>query len=267
MMLAYLKAKTEELETNSKVNNVRYLYRGLNDFKKGYQPRTSIVKDEKGDLVAVSHSIMARWRNYFSQLSNVHEVNDVRQAEIHTVEPLVPEPSAFEVELAIEKVKNHKSPGIDQIPAELIKAGGRTICCAIQKLIISIWKMEELSEEWKESIIVPIYKKGDKTDCNNYRGISVLPTTYKTLSNILLSRLIPYAEEVTGYHQCGFRRNRSTTDHTFCIRQILEKKWEYNESVHHLFIDFKKAYDSVRREVLYNILIKFGVPKKLVTDR
>jgi len=120
---AYLKAKIEELETNSKVNNVRDLYRGINDFKKGYQPRTIIVKDEKGELVADPHSIMARWRNYFSQLLNVHEDKDVRQAEIHTVEPLVPEPSAFEVELAIGKPKNHISSGIDQIPAELIKAG------------------------------------------------------------------------------------------------------------------------------------------------
>ena len=93
-----------------------------------------------------------------------------------------------------------------------------------------------------------------------------MPTTYKILSNILPSRLIPYAEEIIGDHQCGFRRNRSTTDHTciFCIRQILEKKWEDNEAVLQLFIDFKKAYDSVRREALYNILIKFGILKKLV---
>ena len=69
--------------------------------------------------------------------------------------------------------------------------------------------------EWKESIIVPIHKKGDKTDCNNHRGISLFPTTYKILSNILLSRLIPYAEEIIGDHQRGFRRNRSSTDHIF----------------------------------------------------
>jgi hypothetical protein len=61
-----------------------------------------------------------------------------------------------------------------------------------------------------------------------------------------------------------FRRNSSTTDHIFCITQILEKKWEYNQTVHQLFIDFKKAYDSVRREVLYNILIKSEVPVKIV---
>ena len=143
------------------------MYRGINDVKKGSQPRTGIVKDEKGDLVADSHNIMARWRNYFSQILNVHGISEVRQAEIHTAEPLVPEPNVLEVELAIEKLKSHKSPGIDQIPAELIKAGGRTIRGAIHKLIITIWNKEELPEEWKESVIVPIHKKGDKTECNN----------------------------------------------------------------------------------------------------
>jgi len=121
---AYLRAKIEELETNSKIQNIRDLYSGINDFKKGYQPRCNIVKDEKGDLVADSHSIVARWRNYLSQLFNAHGVKDVGQAEIHIAEPLVPEPSAAEFELAIDKLKSHKSPGIDQIPAELIKAGG-----------------------------------------------------------------------------------------------------------------------------------------------
>ena len=76
----------------------------MNDFKKGYQPRTNIVKDEKGDLFTDSH------------LLNVHGVNDVTQTEIHTAQPIVPELSAFEVEMAIEKLKRHKSPGIDQIP-------------------------------------------------------------------------------------------------------------------------------------------------------
>ena len=102
----------------------------------------------------------------------MHGVKDVGQAEIHTAEPLVPEPSASEFELAIDKLKSHKSLGIDQIPAELFKAGGRTIYLEIHKPIISIWKKEKLPEEWKESIIVLIHKKGDKTDCNNYRGIS-----------------------------------------------------------------------------------------------
>ena len=106
----------------------------------------------------------------------------------------MPEPSAFGVELAIEKLKSHNSSGIDQIPAELIKADDRKIRSEIHKRIICIWNKEELPEEWKESIIAPVYKKGDKTDCSNYRGISLLSTTYKILSNILLSTLIPCTE-------------------------------------------------------------------------
>jgi len=167
-------------------------------------------------LVADSHSILARERNDFSQLLNVYGVNNVRQTEIHTTEPLVPEPSVFEVEMAIEKLKSHESPGIDQIQAQMNKAGGRTICYEIHELIISIWNKEA------------------------------------------------YAKEITGDHQCGFRCNRSATVHILCIHQILEKKWEYNEVVHQLFINFKKAYDSVSREVSYNILIEFGIPMKLI---
>jgi hypothetical protein len=123
--------------------------------------------------------------------------------------------------------------------------------------------VQKLPEEWKESI-VPIYKKGDKADCSNCRGTSLLSTVYKILCKIMLSRLTPYAEEIIRDHQCGFLHNRSTTNHIFCVCQILEKKWEYNAAVHQLFIDVKNAYDSVRREVLYNILIEFSVHMKLV---
>jgi len=83
----------------------------------------------------------------------------------------VPEPSAFEVEMTTGKLKSHKSPGIDQIPAELVKAGGRIIRFEIHKLIISIWNKEEMPEDWKDSIIVPTYNKSDKTDCRNNGGI------------------------------------------------------------------------------------------------
>jgi hypothetical protein len=117
------KTKFMNLKTHSKIKNIRFLYRGINDFQKGYQPRTNIVKDEKGDLVTNSHSILARWRNHFSQLLNVQGTTDVRQTEIHTAEPLVPEPSAFQVEMAIEKLKGHKELSIDQIAAECIKSG------------------------------------------------------------------------------------------------------------------------------------------------
>jgi hypothetical protein len=99
------------------------MYRGINEFKKGYQPRLNIIKDENGNLIADPQNILNRWKNFFNQVPNAHGVHDVRQMDIHTAEPLVPEPSLVEVEIVIGKLKSYKSPGTDQILAELIKAG------------------------------------------------------------------------------------------------------------------------------------------------
>jgi len=137
------------------------------------------------EIIWDSHSILARWRNHFSQLLNVHGINGVRQTEICTAEALVPELRAFAVEIAIENLKRHVLPVMNQMTAELIKARGRTICPEIHKFINSVWNKEELPEEWKESIIACIDKKGDKRDCSSYKGISLLSTMYKILSNIL----------------------------------------------------------------------------------
>jgi hypothetical protein len=98
-------------------------------------------------LVDSHHHILNRWKNYFSQLLNVHSVSDVRQIELHTAEPLVPGPSHLEVEIAIAKLKKYKSPGSDQIPAELIQAGGEMLLSAIHKLINPVWNTEELPDQ------------------------------------------------------------------------------------------------------------------------
>jgi hypothetical protein len=141
---------------------------------------------------------------YHHTRHNIHSVSDVRQIEIHIAEPLVPDRGPFEAEIAVPKLKRCKSPGSDLIPAELLQAGGEILLSEIHKLINSIWNKEELPDQWAESIIVPIHKKDD-----DYRGILLLSTSYKILSNVLLSKLGPYVDAITGDHQYGFRRNRS----------------------------------------------------------
>jgi hypothetical protein len=129
---------------------------------------------------------------------------------------------------------------------------GEIMCFEIHKLICSLWNKEELPQQRKESIIVPIYKNGDKTDCNIYRGISHSSTAYKILSNIILARLTPYVNKIIGDHLGGFRRNRSTMDQIFQIQQILDKKWEYSGTLHQLFIDIKKPMTQERSSLQYS---------------
>jgi hypothetical protein len=101
----YLKDKINKLESDSKNKNIRDLYRGINEFKKGYQPRTNLVKDKRGDLLVDPQKILSRWKNYFCQLLNVYGAGGVRQTEMHTAKPFVPEPSASEAEVAIGMLK------------------------------------------------------------------------------------------------------------------------------------------------------------------
>jgi hypothetical protein len=116
----YLKDKIKELESNSKNKDITDLKRGINEFKKGYQSRTNLVKEKKGDLLVDPHKILNRWKNYFCQLLSVHGAHGRRQTEMHTAKPFVPESSAYEADVAVGKLKRYKSPRANQIPAELI---------------------------------------------------------------------------------------------------------------------------------------------------
>lgn len=96
-------------------------------------------------------------------------------------------------------------------------------------LIIDIWETENIPDEWKEALIVPIFKKGDKHDCNNYRGISLLSTSYKVLSKIILKRIETYTDSLIEEHQSGFIKGRSTTDQLFIVKETIAKYWEFNK--------------------------------------
>ena len=222
---------------------------GIGDFKNGYQPGTNIVKDGKGDLVADSNSILARRKNRFSQLFNAHGVNDDRQTEIHTSEPLGTEPSAFEVEIAIEKQKRHRSPGIDQIPAELIKAGAKKSTLRSLNLLILFGMRRNFLKSGRSRLFCLFERRAIKQTVVIMETFHFGQIHKHIVSSILLSRLTRYAEEIIGNHQCVFRHNRSYTNHILCILQIMEKNWEYSEAACQLFIYFKKFNDSVRREV------------------
>ena len=111
---------------------------------------------------------------------------------------------------------------------------------ALHDVIQNIWENERIPEIWKEGCLTVLHKSGDRNDCGNYRGITLLSVGYKVLANLLYKKLVNICDIQLGNYQAGFRRNKSTTDHIFTIRQILEKYREYNIDSYHLFIDFKQ---------------------------
>jgi len=104
-------------------------------------------------------------------------------------------PTIQEIERGIEILKNGKALGIDEVVSEFLKKGAKKLTQQLHKLITDIWKQEEIPESWKMSVLCPVYKKGNKMDPKNYSGISLLNTSYKILSNLLLNRLKPFIKD------------------------------------------------------------------------
>jgi len=162
----------------------------------------------------------------------------------------VHKPTTEEIVMAIEMLKNGKASGEDDITTELLRKSGKTVMKKLEQIIIKAWREELIPEAWNLSILCPIYKKEDIMNCNNYRGISLLDTSYKVSSNVLLNKLKPNGDEMVGEYQGGFRRGKSTVDQIHIIKQAMEKCYEYNQELFMLFVDYKQAYDSINRESL-----------------
>jgi hypothetical protein len=220
------------------------------------------------NLFGGEEEIKDRWKEYFEKLLNMkgvgNEGGEEEPKRYVNVEPEIKSSSLQEVKEAIKYMRNNNAQGEDAITAEMIKYGVGKLLLRLYQLIIKIWEQEELLENWKMVHYIPIHKKGDKTLCQNCRGIALLMVVYKIFAKILAGRMTLYMEEVVGDYQCGFRKNRSTTDQIFAVRQILEKCYEHNVDIHMLSVDFKQAYDSVYKMKLIEILYSFGILGKLV---
>jgi hypothetical protein len=168
-----------------------------------------------------------------------------------------------DLENALRMSKNRKAPEIDETNMELIKYASTKLEKRFIQLFNDIWNVGKIPDEWKIARIVNKHKKGHKRKYSNYRGISLLSSAYK-IYTIIKSKLHPIAEDILQKEQCGYRKGRSCTDAIFVIKQLIEKRREYNLPLFLLFLDYEKTYDRVYRCKLWNILIEYGLSSNLV---
>ena len=213
---------------------------------------------------------MARWSEHFQKLLNVP--GDIDHEALDNIPPRITKtsldeiPTVDEMARAIAGLKDGKAPGGDGIPAEVWKHGGDNLFSRLHQLITNAWEMDYVPQAWKDASIITIYKKGDRTDCGNYRGISLLSIAGKIFARILLNRVSTHiTPEVVPETQCGFRGNRSTIDMIFYLRQLQEKCIEQDRPLYMVFVDFSKAFDTVGRTGLWQLLKKYGCPKRFTT--
>ena len=214
--------------------------------------------------------ILERWAEHYKDLLNKHTTTDPAFLESVPVLPQVTElddlPLIGEVTKAINSLKNNKAPGPDAVPGEVLRQGGEPVARTLLAFVQACWRSGSAPQQWKDGDLVNIYKnKGERACCNNSRGISLLSCAGKVLARILLMRLLGgVAEAVLPESQCGFRKDRCTNDTIFTIRQIQEKCIEQQMSLYMVFIDLTKAFDTINRPALWEVLKCFGCPPRFL---
>ncbi|XP_053661567.1 uncharacterized protein LOC128710733 [Anopheles marshallii] len=204
-------SEEQQMKRLTQSGETRKFYRMLNAARSGDVRNITLCRDAEGSILADEREMIDRWKCHFDGHLNGAQARNLGLGVECRIEQHislvagdeVPTPSLEEVTSVIKQLKNNKSAGSEGLAAELFKMGPERLAVSMHQLIVKVWEQEELPEEWKLGIIHPVYKKGDRLDCGNYRAITVLNAAYKILSRILFCRLAPLASDFIGSYQAA----------------------------------------------------------------
>ena len=266
---SWIQNQCEEVDKGLQTGNTRQAYSLIKVLKNKYAPRLNVIRNAEGTMLQSKEEIKQRWTQYCSSLYKDHGGGGGMVRELEEITPPNDEDPQdilyAEVQKAIHSLKGNKSPGSDGITAEMLQAGGEKLARQIHKLCNKAWHEGTIPEEWSKSILVPIPKKGDLSRCCNYRTISLINHTGKVFLTVLLNRLKAHLDPYLSEEQAGFRKDRSTVHQILTLRLLAEKAKRQGKKVFNCFIDFQKAFDTIKHKIIWATLKSYGVETKMVT--
>ena len=228
------------------------------------QVRNQCINDKAGTTLTEMDDVLQRWHEYGTELFDTTSAEPESPPDLN-FEHQEPIPLLEEITSAIEQLKSGKSPGLDGIPAELLKHSGEAGVAAIHHLCTKIWETCTWPDDWKLQEFVMLYKKGNAKECGNYRTIALISHASKILLIVILNRMRRKVEEELSDCQAGYRSNRGTIDMLFSLQLLIEKVKNSEEEAFIIFIEYNKVFDSVNHNQLFTTMIKMGFPTHLVS--
>lgn len=248
-----------ELEQQSLKNESRYLYQKVKELTRTRKPKTCVIEDESGCLLTDVADVIERWKTYCKELYHTSDSTDA----VITWSIEEPDIIPSEIEYAIKAFKRKKSPGKDGITAELLKNLGEKGVKVITDICNTIWKTGKWPKDWTESVFIPLHKKGSSKVCGNYRTLALISHASKILLHVINRRLNYFLCRQIPEEQAGFVKGKGTREQILNVQQVIEKSREFNSPVILCFIDYTRAFDCVKWDKLWSVLLEMGVPKHL----
>ena len=228
----WIEERCQEIDDSLGKNNSKKAHQLVKDLTSSKQGRTTTIQENKktktkkqnGKRLTEDKDILNRWTEYCSKLYNHKAKGDPEILKHPPVTNTDSHPILLEeVEAAVKSLKPGKSAGVDNIPAELLQAGGETMIDVLLNICNKIWQTGEWPTPWTQSPIITLPKKGNVLQCQNYRTLSLISHASKVKLKILLNRLTPQAEMIIAEEQAGFRPGRSTTERIFSLKILCER--------------------------------------------
>merc|ERR1712002_206763 len=245
--------------------NKKLFWSGVNSERKEREQMDFRIKDADGEYVTEEGAVLDRWSNYFEQLLNFDDgrvavLNDARMNGMDENVRIQMEVSVEDVKRAVKKLKKGKTPGVDGITSEMLRFGGEGVLEWLTRVCKVCLNDGRVPRDWQRAVVVPLYKgKGDRGDCKNYRGISLLSIPGKVYGRVLIDRVREITEGMIGEEQCGFRTGRGCVDQVFTLKQVSEKYIAKGRNLHVAYMDLEKANDRVDRDAMWKVLRMYGI--------
>uniref|UniRef100_A0A671V1W2 Reverse transcriptase domain-containing protein n=1 Tax=Sparus aurata TaxID=8175 RepID=A0A671V1W2_SPAAU len=226
--------------------------------RRGKQSSTNTVYSGGGGLLTSTGDIVGQWKEYFEDLLNPTDTPSIEEAEAwdSEVDPFITQAEVTEV---VRKLLSGKAAGVDEIRPEYLKSLDVVGLSWLTHLCSIAWQSGTGPLDWPTGVVVPLFKKGDRRVCSNYRGITLLSLPGKVFSRVLKRRIRPIVEPRIQEEQCGFRPGHGTLDQLYTLHRVLEGSWEFAQPVHMCLVDLEKAFDRVPRGILWEVLREYGV--------
>lgn len=265
---ANLERQLDRLELAAEHNNIKRTWDIVNEISGKKVRKPTRVKKLDGNTPRSTKEVLDEWKQYFEKLLNGPNKSTATLMPPPAQHDLNINDSNFcrdEIDEAIELLNDNKAAGIDNsISAEVIKRGGEHIRTQLLKICQTVYETNTAPKQWTTNIIVPVPKEGNLQLMTNYRGISLMSIAAKVYNRMLLNRIYPKVDKLLRPNQAGFRKGRSCIQQIHILRRIIDGARLRHLPLSITFIDFKKAFDSIKRDVMFAILRHYGIPEKLV---